>query len=347
LTGELQAKGGLFVHFPTRTKNPFAMALNAHRLARLIAAERADVVHVRSRALAWVAYSATRLTKTPFVTSFCSGYQGSNRIPLRYNSVLARGDTVLADSRFSARLAAKLYRPSGKIRIIRHGLERRVFAPSAVTPARVQAVREQWKAAPHEQIALLPALMGPGSGHKVLVDAARLLARSGLTGVKFVLASDNQLAAVLGRDIDRAIARAGLQDIMYRGLHRDLPAELLAASIVIVPATEARAFGVAAIQAQAMGTPVIAANVGAAPEIVLAPPIVKEPLRTGFLVPPGDAAALAVAIARVLKLGATACSKLSARAIDHAGTCFSVERMCAETLEAYEIVRHGSKRRRT
>ena len=99
MEGELQAKGGVFVPFPSRTKNPLAMALNVRRLTRLIAAENADIVHVRSRALAWVAYGATRLTKTPFVTTFPSVYQGSNAIALRYNSVLARGDVVLADFR--------------------------------------------------------------------------------------------------------------------------------------------------------------------------------------------------------------------------------------------------------
>ena len=52
MKGELQAKGGVFVPFPSRTRNPLAMALNVRRLAQLIAAENADIVHARSRALA-------------------------------------------------------------------------------------------------------------------------------------------------------------------------------------------------------------------------------------------------------------------------------------------------------
>src|ERR1700730_14342078 len=62
VAGGLQGKGGGFVPFPSHTKNPLAMALNARRLAHLIAAESADIVHVRSRALAWVALGATRMT---------------------------------------------------------------------------------------------------------------------------------------------------------------------------------------------------------------------------------------------------------------------------------------------
>jgi glycosyltransferase involved in cell wall biosynthesis len=345
MKGELQAKGGVFVPFPSRTKNPLAMALNVRRLARLIAAENTDIVHVRSRALAWVAYGATRLTKTPFVTTFPSVYQGSNPIARRYNSVLARGDAVLADSNFAAGLAAKLCFPgAAKIRVVHHGLDCQVFTPDAVAPARVQTVRRHWKVAAHERIVLLAAQICPGSGHKILIEAAGLLSRSGLAGVKFILACDRDENSALDRGIDRAIAMEGLQGIVYRAGPCDMPAAFLAASIVVVPATEARAFGDAAVQAQAMGTPVIAANLGAAPETVLAPPMVEESSRTGFLVPPGDAAALALAIATVLSLGATASGKLSSRAIKHVETCFSTEHMCAGTLEAYVDVRRGGAR---
>lgn len=334
LTGELQAKGGIFVPFPARAKNPAVMALNVRRLASLIAAERADIVHARSRALAWVAYGATRLTKTPFVTSFCPASKSSNPISLRYDSVLALGDMVLADSQHSAHAAAKLNSQTAMIRVVRQGLDRRVFAPSAVAPARVQAVRRQWKVTPDERVVLLFHAPGPGSGHEVLIEAAGLLSRSGLCGVKFILAGSGQSKGPLGRDIARAIAREGLRDFVFRARLADVPAALLAASIV-VPATGPLDIGGVAAQAQAMGTPVVAANFGAIPEIVLAPPIVPDSLRTGFLVPPGDAAALAIAIARVLMLGAAAASQLSARAMEHAEGSFSVERMCAETLDAY------------
>ncbi|MGH6841120.1 MAG: glycosyltransferase, partial [Methylocella sp.] len=269
---------------------------------------------------------------------------GSNPAARRYDSVLARGDTVLAESAFAARLAASLHPPAaGKTRVVHHGLDCRVFTPDAVSPARVQAARRRCKVAPHEQIVLLAARTSQDSGHKILIQAAGLLSRSGLSGVKFIFACDGENGA-LERGIDRDIAAEGLQGIMYRTKHCDMPAAILAASIVVVPATEARAFGDAAIQAQAMGTPVIAANLAAAPEAVLAPPMVADSLRTGFLVKPGDAAALALAIATVLGLGATASGRLSARAKKHVETCFSAEQMCDATLESYVALRGGGER---
>jgi glycosyltransferase involved in cell wall biosynthesis len=160
--------------------------------------------------------------------------------------------------------------------------------------------------------------------------------------VKFILASNAQESA-LDRGIDRAIAREGLQGIMYRSVHCDRPAEYLAAAMVVVPPAEAQAFGEAALEAQAMGTPVIAANAGAAPEIILAPPAVLDSARTGFLIKPGDAAALALAIATVLGLGASAIGTLSSRARKHVETHFSTEQFCAETLDAYAALRRRSE----
>ena len=97
LVSELQARGGLFTPFPAHARNPVSMALNVRRLAQLIASERVDVVHARSRASAWVAYAATRLTRTPFVTSFRGSYARGGPLALRYNSIMARGDVVIAE----------------------------------------------------------------------------------------------------------------------------------------------------------------------------------------------------------------------------------------------------------
>jgi glycosyltransferase involved in cell wall biosynthesis len=114
-----------------------------------------------------------------------------------------------------------------------------------------------------------------------------------------------------------------------------MPAAFLAASVVTVPSTEPEAFGRSAVEAQAMGTPVVTSNLGAVPETVLAPPEVPSSERTGWRVPAGDAAALAHAIDTALSLGATARDGLAARARAHVERHFSLERMVTDTLDVY------------
>jgi glycosyltransferase involved in cell wall biosynthesis len=120
-----------------------------------------------------------------------------------------------------------------------------------------------------------------------------------------------------------------------------MPAAFLAASVVAVPSTEPEAFGRSAVEAQAMGTPVVVSDLGAVPETVLAPPGAPPQERTGWRVEPGDAAALAEAVGAALALGATARSALAARARAHVERHFSLERMVGSTLDVYSALLEG------
>jgi glycosyltransferase involved in cell wall biosynthesis len=342
MVSELQAKGGVFVPFPAHSRNPFAMALNVRRLARLIEAERVDIVHVRSRAAAWVAYGATRLTKTPLVTSFQTGFETADAFATRYNSVLGRGDVIIADSDYAAdRIASRYPAAKGKIRIASRGVDCQVFSPQAVSPARVQAVRREWGAAADDRIVLHAAGADAGRDAQIFIAAVRDLIATGLGGTKFIITGGDEDGGRLVKDIDRAIVKAQLQGIVRRtGPIRDLPAALLAASVVTTPSSQSEE-GCAALQAQAMGTPVIRADAGAAHETILAPPEAGDSARTGWRIPPGDSAALAAAITTSLELGATARDRLSLRARAHVESRFSLEQNCKATLDSYCAARRG------
>jgi glycosyltransferase involved in cell wall biosynthesis len=90
-----------------------------------------------------------------------------------------------------------------------------------------------------------------------------------------------------------------------------------------VPALVPPLAGRAAAEAQAMGRPVVATTVGVLPENLLCPPRMRDDLRTGWLVRPGNVGELAHAIASVLALDVTAYAALSARARQFAEFAFS------------------------
>jgi len=338
LVPELQAKGGLWIPFPAATKNPLSMALNVRRLAALMRAEGVDIVHARSRAPAWVALGAARATNTPFVTTYHGAYAGKSRIKLSYNSIMARGDAVIANSRYTAGLICGLYPQAGdRVRVIHRGTDFRRFTPEAVDPERVRKLRAAWGAAPDERIVLLAARLTGWKGQRVLIEAARLMRDRGLTGVLFVLVGDPQGRTGYVGELEAQIAAANLGNIVrIQGHCSDMPAALTAAAVAVVASTEPEAFGRVAVEAQAVGAPVVVSDLGAVPETVLAPPDVAPAEATGWRVPAGDPVALATALAEVLNLGATARDALSLRARAHVRRNFSLEKMCAETLEVYE-----------
>ncbi|HWG03528.1 MAG TPA: glycosyltransferase [Beijerinckiaceae bacterium] len=337
LVSELQAKGGIWLPFPAKTKQPLAMALNVGRLKKLIRAEAVDLVHARSRAPAWVARGATLATKTPFVTTYHGSYSGRSSLKLLYNSVMARGDVVIANSDYTAERIRLLFPfASPFVRVIHRGTDFRVFSPGAVDPLRVQKLRQQWGIAPDERIVLLAARLTGWKGQRVLIEAAGLLAARGFSGVRYVLAGDDQGRRGYVKELDAQIRKARLDGVVLRVGHcLDMPAAFLAAASVALPSTQPEAFGRSAVEAQAMGTPVVVSDHGAVPETVLAPPEVGADERTGWRVPPDDAAALAEALAETLTLGASACEALALRARQHVESRFSIQQMCAETLDAY------------
>jgi glycosyltransferase involved in cell wall biosynthesis len=337
MISELQAKGGVWIEFPSATKNPFAMAYNVRRLAAMIRGEGVDLVHARSRAPAWVALGATRLTRTPFVTTWHGSYSGSGPVKLFYNSVMARGDAVIANSKFTAaRIVEANPFAQGRIRTVERGTDLRRFSPAAVEAERVKQIRDDWGVAAHEQVVLLPARLTAWKGQRVLIDAARILADRGVTDLRFILAGDEQGRTNYRADLARRIVDAGVEGtVRIVGHCADMPAAYLAAAVVTAPSIEPEAFGRVAVEAQAMGKPVVVTDLGAAPETVRAPPETPERERTGWRIAAGDAEALAEAIGVASSLSATARDALAARARAHVEAHFSLERMCALTLDVY------------
>ncbi|HZA02535.1 MAG TPA: glycosyltransferase, partial [Hyphomicrobiaceae bacterium] len=116
----------------------------------------------------------------------------------------------------------------------------------------------------------------------------------------------------------------------------DVPAAFFAAHVAVVASTEPEAFGRAAAEAQAMGCPVIATAIGAPPETVRAEPHVPLGETTGWLVPPGDAAALADRINTALALMDDERSAIARRARAHVLRNFSLADMKGATLAVYD-----------
>jgi glycosyltransferase involved in cell wall biosynthesis len=337
LVGELQVKGGIWVPFPASTKNPLAMAFNVAKLVRILREERVDLLHARSRAPAWVALAACRINRTRFVTTYHGSYSGKSAPKVLYNSVMARGDLVIANSLYTADLIRKMHQVDpARLRVIERGTDFSTFSIDKVTPDRVDALRRSWGVAPDERIVLLPARLTSWKGQRVLIRAAALLREIGPNALVFILAGDAQGRERYVAELDALIESLNLTGLVRRVGHvADMPAAFASASVVVVPSTEPEAFGRVAVEAQAMGVPVIVSNLGAVPETVLAPPQVRPEQRTGWRVEPDSPLVLAKALLEVLDLRPSACEKLAQRARSHVQSRFSLDRMVSETLDAY------------
>lgn len=145
LVAELQARGGIWIPFPASRKNPLAIWRNAGAIAKLIVHEGVDLVHARSRAPAWSARIATQRGKVPFVTTYHGAYAAHSSWKKRYNSVMAMGDVVIANSRYTARLIAQSWpEAADRVAVIYRGTDLAVFSVASVPVDRVDALRRAW-----------------------------------------------------------------------------------------------------------------------------------------------------------------------------------------------------------
>ena len=330
LVTELERAGAVHVTLPLDRKNPLSIRGNARRLADVINRYDVDIVHARSRAPAWSGWMAARATGRHFVTTFHGTHAHGNWAKRRYNSIMGRGERVIAISHFIAEHAYGVYGvPPERIRIIPRGIDFRRFDPNAVSGERMIRVASQWRLPDGVPIVMLPGRFSRWKGHEVLIDAiARLDGRE----LVCVLVGATEERDAYRAELEARIVAKGLGGRVQMAPEcRDMPAAYMLADVVVVPSTEPEAFGRVPVEAQAMGRPVIATDHGGARETVI-------PGETGLLVPPGDAAALAAAIADALDLSIAERQALGEHAIAHVRANFDLNRMCAETLGVYSEI---------
>jgi len=169
-------------------------------------------------------------------------------------------------------------------------------------------------------------------GHLALLDA---LAEVG-EGVCCLLvgAADPAHAGYRARIEQRIAALGSKHMIRLTGLCRDMPAAYMRADVVVSPSLRPEAFGRVPAEAQAMGRRVIASAHGGARETVIHG-------ETGWLVPPGDAAALADAIRQALRASAAERERMAAAGQAHVRANFTLEGMCRATLDVYRELLPG------
>jgi glycosyltransferase involved in cell wall biosynthesis len=340
---EIAAAGGEIVALPVASKNPLTMLANAGRLTRLIKARGIDLLHARSRAPAWSALLAARRMGRPFVTTYHGAYGEVGPFKAAYNSVMARGDRVIANSRYTAQVIAERdalardTRARDRIRIIYRGVEDQTFDPAIVDPLAVERLKSGWGVPQGAKIVLHAARLTRLKGQRDLIAAAaRLDAEGALDGAVFILAGDAPGRDAYRQELIGLIESRGLRGkVRLVGHCSAMPAAFLAAQVAVTTSTVPETFGRTSVEAQAMGCPVIVPDLGALPETIVAAGQGGAGF-TGWLVPPRDADALADRIRQALALQPAERAEIGACARAHVAASFALTHMQTMTLAVYD-----------
>jgi glycosyltransferase involved in cell wall biosynthesis len=314
LVDAARAAGATCITLNVASRNPLTMLRNAFAMMKLTRTHRCDLIHAHGRAPAWSAFLAARFTGTPFLTTWYKGFREQNALKHLYNSIMARGDRVIVVSDQLADLVHQRYgTPWDRITVAPLSVDSDRFDPAIVLPERVAAMRHAWGVGDGERIILVLGRMRRRKGHHVVVNAVRRLKAMGLKDFVVVFASEDQGTRYAAELWDQVLASGANDVIRITGGIDDLPAAYAAAAAVVSAAIQPEGLQRVLLEAQAMGRPVIASDLGAGPEVILAAPTVTRDRITGIRCPAGDAEALAHAIVRLFSMPPTEQEAIGAR----------------------------------
>jgi glycosyltransferase involved in cell wall biosynthesis len=325
LSREFDSAGAEWLPMTNDTVNPLRIRRNARLIEQIIAGERVDIVHAQSASSAWSTLAAIRRVPAFLVTSFPDRMPSRLYPGTRMRRSLAMGKRIIAPSSYISSAMIERYGiPAGRVTVIPRAVDTATFSPTAVSPGRVVALRRGWGVSPHIRVVLVPGPIVPSNGQMTMIEAARLMVAEGHRDVVFFFAGDDRMRPRFTRALHHRARLHGIDaHCRFIGHCPDMPAAMAAADVVVVPAIKPPISGRTAVEAQAMGRPVVVSSVGMLPENVLCPPRMPDDLRTGWLFEPGKAEELAGALDAALRLNTTAYEALGSRARQFAEFMFS------------------------
>nr|WP_321461763.1 glycosyltransferase family 4 protein [uncultured Cohaesibacter sp.] len=338
LVPELEAAGGQLLPLRGKSKNPFTILYsNARAIEQMIRSEGVDLVHARSRAPAWSALIAARRTGVPFVTTYHGAYSQKGRLKAFYNSVMAKGDIVIANSHYTARLViGRNPDAENRTMTIHRGVDMAQFDPCKVTPERIKALSSRWKL-DQRPVIILPSRLTRWKGQSFILPVMGALKKAMGPAFQLLLIGDEQGREAYVAELDRLIANHDLTDCVKRVGHcSDMPAAYALASMVIVPSQDAETFGRSAAEALAMGKPTLVGDLGAQPEVVAAPMDVAQEQWIASVIRHDDQAAWQQAIAQTLVMPEEQIQQIAPYARRLIDACFSLKSMGQQTLNVYD-----------
>ncbi|MDZ7267421.1 MAG: glycosyltransferase [candidate division KSB1 bacterium] len=265
------------------------------RLYRLMKQRRIDIVQTT---LFWadvIGAFAAKMAGVPAILSWETvSHEGDpyhNNVQRRsgYRLAMACADLIVAVSHeVKQSLVRRRGIPAGKIRVIHYGVDLEQFHPNGRDT--VLAKRRELGIHPESFLLGTVARLEPWKGHRYLIEAFAQLAPQ-FPDVHLVFVGDGSLRAELEAQAQRLGVR---HRIFFLGVRQDVAQWVNAIDLFVLPSLPGEGLPNVLLEAMACRKPVIATRVGGVPELV-------RPGENGFLVPPGEVAALREVLQQVLR----------------------------------------------
>jgi len=321
---------------PVQSKNPILILFNAIIISLIILIYNINIIHARSRAPAWSCLIATKITSRKFVTTFHGTYNFSNQFKKFYNSVMVRSHLIIAGSNFIFSHINENYgdfflNRKRKLLVIFRGINANYFNPQKISLSKIEKFSKKNSIDRDKFIILLPGRLSFWKGQKIFIEALKLLSEQ-INNQPFegIIIGGDQGKSVYKKQLIALVERYRLKKIIKFIDHCDeMPVAYKIANLVCSCSSEPEAFGRISVEAQSMGIPIVASDIGGSIET-----IVKD--KTGFLFKSGDSNALTNAIIMVMQKDYNSLKSIGFEGRKNILKKFDVDKMCHTTFTEYK-----------
>lgn len=303
---------GLPIAGKVNPRAPFVVARFARKM-------RAAVIHSQLSTAAWHATLAGRIADLPSIA-----HVRALNDPFWYRWATR----VIAVSHAVKQHLVERGMDASRIDVVYNGVDpNRYFLPCSRSEARAKLQ------VPDEAVLVgVVAHLTAKKGHAVFLEALAKIARKHPQALALFLGDGDERAA-----LDDQVKKLGLEGrVIFAGFHPDVLPFYTAMDMVVLPSIEGEGLPRALLEGGLLRRPTIGTRLSGVPEIV-------KDRESGFVVPTGDAEALAERL-DLLIADASLRERMGEVAHDYISNTFTVEAMVKGTLETYSRagVKNGS-----
>ena len=322
------------LRLPVHSKNPLLILVNTLALALFIIFFKINIIHARSRAPAWSCYFASFLTRRIFVTTFHGTYNYKNNIKRFYNSVMLRSKLTIAGSNFIFNHINENYNDyfekEKKLRVIFRGINVDYFSAKNISLLKQEKLKQEWDLSTNKFTILMPGRLTYWKGQEKFIESLNILVEDyDITNFQAIILGSDQGRKVYKKKLINLIQRYSLnKKIKFIEHCKEMPLAYSLADVVVSASIEPEAFGRVSVEAQSMGKPIIASNIGGSKETVLNK-------KSGFLYKHDDPRELAKSLNTVIQMSSDELKTMSNEGKKNITKKFNVETMCESNLKEY------------
>ena len=320
---------------PVHSKNPILIILNALFLSLYIIFFKINIVHARSRAPAWSCYLACFLTRRIFVTTFHGTYNFKSKSKKFYNSIMLRAKLTIAGSNFIFSHINKNYSEylskAKKLRVIFRGINVDYFNQKNISILKQEKLKQEWGLTSNKFTILMPGRLTYWKGQEKFIEALNILIEDyNFSNFEAIILGSDQGRTVYKKKLINLVERYNLnKKIKFISNCKEMPLAYSLADTVVSASIEPEAFGRVAVEAQSMGKPIIASNIGGSKETIINK-------KTGFLYEFQDPRELAKILNTVIQLSQEELKSIGNEGRKNIIKKFDVEAMCDTNLNEYK-----------